>query len=99
MLVLNYVLPVVSLDAAHLGNAHKGTLYVASVLSGNNDAFPIGLMISSGNEDRENWRKMLTKLKEACPLIDEQRHGTLADADGVGKTMFFLLVSDRDKAL
>ena len=56
-------------------------------------------MISNGDEDRENWRKMLTKLKEACPLIDEQRHGTLADADGVGKTMFFLLVSDRDKAL
>ena len=96
--VLNYVRPVVSLDAAHLRSAHKGTLYVASVLSGNNDAFPIGFMISSGNEDRENWRKMLTKLKEACPLIDEQGHGILSDADGVGKTMF-LFVSDRDKGL
>ena len=96
--VLNYVRPVVSLDAAHLRSAHKGTLYVASVLSGNNDAFPIGFMISSGNEDRENWRKMLTKLKEACPLINEQGHGTLTDADNVGKTMF-LFVSDRDKGL
>jgi hypothetical protein len=97
-LVLNYVRPVVFLDAAHLRSAHKGTMYVASVLSGNNDAFPIGLMISSGNQDRENWRKMLTKLKEACPLIDEQGHGILSDADGVGKTMF-LFVSDRDKGL
>jgi hypothetical protein len=56
--VLNYVRPVVSLNALHLRSAHKGTLYVvASVLSGNNDAFPIGFMISSGNEDRENWQR------------------------------------------
>jgi hypothetical protein len=96
--VLNYACPVVSLDAAHLRSAHKGTSYVASVLSGNNDAFPIGFMISSGNEDRENWRKMLTKLKEACPLINEQGHRILTDADGVGKTMF-LFMSDRHKGL
>jgi hypothetical protein len=49
--VLNYVCPVVSLDVAHLRSVHKGALYVASVFSGNNDAFPIGFMISSGNED------------------------------------------------
>jgi hypothetical protein len=96
--LLNYVRPVVSLDAAHLRNAHKGTLYIAPVLDGNNDAFPIGFMISSGNEDRVNWRKMLTALKKACPLIDEQGHGTLTDADGVVMTMF-LFVSDRDKGL
>jgi hypothetical protein len=43
--VLNYVRPVVLLDAAHLRSAHKGTLYVASGLSGNNDVFPIWFMI------------------------------------------------------
>ena len=96
--VLNYVCPVVSLDAAHLRSAHKGTLHVASVLCGNNDVFSIGFMISSGNEDRENWQKVLTKLKEACPPINEQGHGTLTDADGVGKAMF-LFVSARDKGL
>ena len=48
---LKFVRPVVSLDAAHLRSEYKGTLYIASVLSGNNDVFPIGLLISSGNED------------------------------------------------
>ena len=96
--VLNYVCPVASLDAAHLRSAHKGTLYVASVLSGNNDIFPIVFMISSGNEDRDNWRKMLTNLKEACPLIAEQGSESIADGDGVEKRMF-LFVSDRDKGL
>ncbi len=55
-------------------------------------------MISSGNEDRENWQKMLTKSTEACPLINEHGHRTLTDANGVGKSMF-LFVSDRDKGL
>jgi hypothetical protein len=55
-------------------------------------------MISNGDEDRENWRKMLTKLKEACPLIDEQGRGTLTNADGVGKTMLFF-VSDCDQGM
>jgi hypothetical protein len=93
--VLNYVRPDVSLDAAHLRSAHKGTLYVASVLSGNNDVFPIEFMISSGNEDRDNWHKMLTNLKEACLLIAEQGSESIADGDGVEKRMF-LFVSDRD---
>jgi hypothetical protein len=33
---------------------------------------------------------MMTTLKEACPLIKEQGHGTLTDANGVGKKMFLL---------
>ena len=49
---LQFVRPVVSLDAAHLRSEYKGTLYTVSVLSGNNDVFPIGVLISSGNEDR-----------------------------------------------
>ena len=48
---LSYARPVVLLDAAHLRGVHKGTLYVASVLSGANDVYPIGFMISKGNED------------------------------------------------
>jgi hypothetical protein len=96
--VLNYVRPVVSLDATHLRSAHKGTLYVASDLSRNIDVFPIGFMISSGNEDRDNWHKMLTNLKEACPLIAEQGSESIADGDGVEKRMF-LFVSDCGKGL
>ena len=54
---LQFVRPVVSLDAAHLRSEYKGTLYVTSVLSGNNDVFPIGVLISSGNEDKQHGRK------------------------------------------
>jgi hypothetical protein len=42
--------------------------------------------------------RSLTKLKEACPLINEQGRGTHTNADGVGRTML-LFVSDRDKRL
>jgi hypothetical protein len=42
---------VLSLDAAHLASAHKATLYVASVLSGANEVYPIGLMFAAINED------------------------------------------------
>ncbi|KAI2492706.1 Protein FAR1-RELATED SEQUENCE [Fragilaria crotonensis] len=41
--LLKFVRPVVSLDATHLRSEHKGTLYIASVLSGCNDIFPMGL--------------------------------------------------------
>ena len=90
---LTFVRPVVSLDAAHLRSEWLGTLYIASVLSGNNDVFPIGLMISDGNEDGETWTKMLTLLKRACPIIHEQGHRT-----GIFEHPF-LFVSDRDKGL
>jgi hypothetical protein len=58
-----------TLDAAHLQSENKGTLYVASVLSGNNDVFPFGVLISYGNEDRATWTKMLTLLKDASPIL------------------------------
>ena len=66
---LQFVRPVVLLDAAHLRSEYKGTLYFASVLSGNNDVFPIGVLISSGNEDSATWTKMLTLLKKASPML------------------------------
>ena len=98
--VLKFVRPVVSLDAAHLKSSHKGTLFVASVLSGNNDVYPIGFLISSGNEDGDTWNKMLCLLKEACPILTEQGFGDfpVLDADGVMRRPF-LFVSDRDKGL
>jgi hypothetical protein len=40
---LKYIRPVVSLDAAHLKSVFKGTLFVASVLTGSNDHIPGGL--------------------------------------------------------
>jgi hypothetical protein len=69
---LSYVRPVLSLDAAHLKGVHKGTLYVASVLFSANNVHPIGFMISKGNEDGNTWTRMLTLLKEACPILSLQ---------------------------
>ena len=48
----SFVRPVVSLDAAHLKGVHKGTtMYVASVMSGAKDVYPIGFMLARGDED------------------------------------------------
>ena len=85
--VLKYVRPVISLDAAHLRSEYKGMLYIASVLSGNNDIYPIGFMIAAGNENKETWIKMLCLLKRACPIISTPERGP------------FIFVSDRDKGL
>ena len=59
--------------------------------------FPIGFMISAGNEDGASWRKMLRYLKKACPIIGEQVYGNV-DVDGVARPPF-LFISDRDKGL
>jgi hypothetical protein len=94
---LKFVRPVVLLDAAHLRSEYKGTLYIASVLSGNNDVFPIGVMMSSGNEDQATWTKMLLLLKEAFPILVEQGfHGM--EAPPLCECPF-VFVSDRDKGL
>ena len=103
---LSYVRPVVSLDAGHSKGEHKGTLYVASVLSGANNVYPIGFLISKGNDDGNTWTAMLTLLKEACPILSSQ--GFVPD-DGVVGVEYprayldyrhpFIFVSDRDKGL
>ena len=94
---LKFVRPVISLDAAHLKSRYKGTMYVASVLSGANEVYPIGFLIASGNEDGKTWTKMLQCLKQACPIISEQGFSDEVDE---GETPHpFLFVSDRDKGL
>jgi hypothetical protein len=54
---LKYIRPVVLLNAAHLRSTYKGTLHVASVLTGCNDVFLIGFMLSAGNENGDTWQK------------------------------------------
>ena len=87
--VLKCVRPLISLDAAHLKSDHMGMLYVATVLSGGNDIYPIGFMISTGNEDMATWTRMLGYLKEAFPIIDPPA------GQSDGNKFFF--ISDRDK--
>ncbi|KAI2504091.1 MULE transposase domain [Fragilaria crotonensis] len=72
-------------------------MYVASgVLSGTNEVYPIGFMISSGNEDGKTWTTMLKYLK-ACPIISEQGFGNERDNGEIQHP--FLFVSNRDKGL
>jgi hypothetical protein len=102
---LSYARPVVSLDAAHLKGELKGMLYVASVLPGANDVYPIGFLISKENKDGNTWTAMLTLLKEACPILSSQ--GFIPD--GVAGVEYprayldyrhpFVFVSYRDKGL
>jgi hypothetical protein len=97
---LQFVRPVVSLDTAHLRSEYKGTLHIASVLSGNDDVFPIGVLISSGNEDRALRTKMRTLLKEASPnQIAEHGLEDHQGEDAVFCGRSFVFVSDRDKGL
>ena len=61
---------------------------------------PIGVLISSGNEDRAMWTKMLTLLKEASPiLIAEQGLDDHQGKDAAFCGHSFVFVSDRDKSL
>ena len=85
--VLSFVRPVISVDAAHFRNDYHGMLYIASALSGNDDIYPIGFMIATGNEDKKNWTKMLRRLQQAFPIISETQDYP------------FMFVSDRDKGL
>ena len=86
--VLKHVLPVISVDAAHLKSIYRGTMFIATVKSGNNDIYPIGLLFSSGNEDKRTWTKFLNLLKQAFPIItDPHRDHPL------------VFISDRDKGL
>jgi hypothetical protein len=87
--ILQYVRPVISLDAAHLKSVYKGTIYIASVLSGANEVYPIGFLISCDNENKETWSTFLTKLHEACPIISQEKNNIYP----------FIFISDRDKGL
>jgi hypothetical protein len=100
--VLKTVRPVISLDTAHLRSKYKGTLYVASVLSGGNNIYPIGFMIASGNKDRKTWTKMLELLKEACPVICKQGFGSVNGGEDVDMhpwSQVLFTLADRDKGL
>jgi hypothetical protein len=102
---LNFVRPVISLDAAHLKGKYKGTLFIATVLTANNEVYPLGFLISSGNEDLATWTKMLTLLKEACPLIAStdawhaEERESYFHSDHHSEFLRFVFISDRDKGL
>ena len=88
--ILKFVQPVISLDTAHMKcEDHIGTLYIASALSAANEVYPLGFLLSSGNEDRETWTVFLRKLKDACPCLCRVDEKT-----GMFPSLF---ISNRDK--
>jgi hypothetical protein len=92
---------VISLDAAHLRSKYRGTHYIASVLSGGDDIYPIGFMIAIGNKDRKTRAKMLELFKEACPVICKHGFGSVNGGEDVDMhpPSQLLFTLDRNKDL
>jgi hypothetical protein len=61
---INYVRPVVSLDACHLKYDQRyGTLYVCTVKSALDEIFPVAFGLSGDNENYKEWQWFLNLLK------------------------------------
>jgi MULE transposase domain len=91
---LQFVRPVMSLDATHLKSKSKGTMYLATVKTGLKKIYTVAISIERANECYDGWNYFLQHLNIACPLIAtnhpleaHKRHG------------YFTFVSDRDKGL
>jgi MULE transposase domain len=91
---LQYVRPVLSLDATHLKSKHKGTLYLATVKTGLNDIYTIAIGIDRANEGYDGWYKFLYPLRNACPILSKIHPKELHQDHG-----YYTFVSDRDKGL
>ena len=68
--VLSYMHPVISVDAAHLKSAYKGTIFIYSGLTGSDEAYILAFGISGGNEDCRTWiysKHCLQQLVHLCP--------------------------------
>ncbi len=91
---LRFIRPVISLDACHLNSDAKGTLYIATGKSGNNELFPFAFTIASTNENKSGWKFFLGHLKTTCPLLSVP-HVQLRCYPYSN----FSFISDRDKGL
>ena len=90
---LRYVRPVVSLDAAHMKRRWGGTLFIASVLTGMDQIYPIAFSITKSNESCDTWTSFLENLSKACPVLKSQHP--------LSRVTYrkFTFISDRDKGL
>ncbi|GJT80745.1 transposase, MuDR, MULE transposase domain protein [Tanacetum coccineum] len=79
---LNYLLPVLMIDAAHLKGLYKGTNLVAVAMDGNNQIVPIAFGICKG-ETGPCWSWWMSVLKECIGdnpnlLFISDRHAAIA---------------------
>ena len=82
--------PVISVNAAHLKSASKGTVFIFSGLTGNDEAYILAFGISGGNEDYRTWNIFHSLFARACPSAS-----FVEDSHAYSK---FVFISDRDRS-
>jgi hypothetical protein len=91
---LKFVRPVMSLDAAHLKSKWGGTLYIASVKTGNDKIFPVAIAIMKEKENYNGWEWFLECLNKAVGQVLCANH-----PDEHIHYKHFSFISDRQKGL
>ena len=93
---LHHVRPVISIDATFMKeDTHKQwTLYMATVLSANNELVPVAFAITRENENIEGWKMFLRNLNKGCPIIS-----VCHPKNNFRMYGYFTFISDRDKGI
>ena len=86
------VRPVLSADACHLRSKFQGTLFMATVKTGNNEIYPVALCITAENESYKGWKFFLENLKKSCPCM-------VIPLPGNDKYKYYTIISDREKGM
>ena len=91
---LQYVRPIISLDACHMKTTGGGgTLYIASVKSACDHLYPVAFALTVANENQEGWLWFLRNLKSAVPILEDVHPNAIVDK------LRFTFISDRQKGL
>lgn len=91
---LRYARPTMSLDAAHLSDDNKGTLYLACIKTGNDEILPIAIGITEENENMSGWKFFLNNLDKSCSNLTVNH-----PLERCNMYKLWTFVSDRDKGL
>ena len=93
---LHHVRPIISIDATFMkeDTDKQWTLYMATVLSANNELVPVAFAITKNNENFAGWNMFLQNLHRDCPIISARHR--LNECHMFG---YFTFVSDRDKGI
>ena len=81
----------ISIDATHLKSLYKGTIFIYSGLTGNDEVYILAFGVSGGNEDYMTWNMFNTLFAKACPSVSFVEEGYAYSK--------FVFVSDKDKGL
>ena len=82
---------MISVNAACLKSSHKGTIFVYSGLTGNDEPYILAFGICGGNEDYRTWNTFNALFARACLSVS-----FMEDSHAYSKCVF---ISDREKGL